>query len=124
MKAMSSIERFNQIQVRTAAIWCRVSTSDQRELSLDSQEDAVRKVLEEQGYHVPPEYVFKVDWSSLDLMSCPEFQQLRRLVANGSITAAGTLDRDRLQAQGLQRLIFLTECRDLGVPLDPSQKEI
>ena len=114
---MSSIGRFNQIQVRTAAIWCRVSTSDQRELSLDSQEDAVRKVLEEQGYHVPPEYVFKVDWSSLDLMSCPEFQRLRQLVANGSINAVGTLDRDRLQAQGLQRLIFLAECRDQSVPL-------
>ena len=117
MKAMSSIGRFNQIVVWIAAIWCRVSTSDQRELSLDSQEDAVRKVLEEQGYRVPPEYVLKVDWSSLDLMSCPEFEQLRRLVANGRIDAVGTLDRDRLQAQGLQRLIFLAECRDLSVPL-------
>ena len=28
-----------------------------------------------------------------------------------------TLDRDRLQAQGLQRLIFLSECRDRGVPI-------
>ena len=29
-----------------AAIWCRVSTHDQRELSLDSQEIAVRRILE------------------------------------------------------------------------------
>jgi DNA invertase Pin-like site-specific DNA recombinase len=102
---------------KIAAIWCRVSTSDQRELSLDSQEVAVRKALENQGYQIPPDYVLKVDWSSLDLMSCPEFQQLRRWVADGSVNAVGTLDRDRLQAQGLQRLIFLSECRDLGVPM-------
>ena len=62
---------------KVAAIWCRVSTSDQREMSLDSQEEAVRKVLDEQGLEAPPRYVLKVDWTSLDLMPCPQFQQLR-----------------------------------------------
>jgi len=56
---------------KAAAIWCRVSTHDQRELSLDSQEVAVQKVLEAQGYQAPPQYVLKVDWTSLDLMGCP-----------------------------------------------------
>jgi site-specific DNA recombinase len=100
---------------KIAAPWCRVSTHDQRELSLESQELAVRKVLEAQGYETPPEYVLKVDWTSLDLMSCPEFQQLRRWIVDGTIQAVGTFDRDRLQAQGLQRLIFLSECQDRGV---------
>jgi hypothetical protein len=50
-------------------------------------------------------------------MSCPEFQQLRRWIADGTVAAVGTLDRDRLQAQGLQRLIFLGECKDRGVPI-------
>ena len=100
-----------------AATWCRVSTHDQREMSLDSQEDAVRKALEAQRYTAPPQYVLKVDWSSLDLMSCPEFQQLRRWITDGAIQAVGTLDRDRLQAQGLQRLIFLLECKDHGVEI-------
>ena len=63
---------------KVAANWCRVSTDGQRELSLDSQESAVRKVLEAQGYETPPQYTLTVDGSSLDLMSCPEFQQLRR----------------------------------------------
>ncbi len=102
---------------KVAATWCRVSTHDQRELSLDSQEIAVRQVLEAQGYHVPDLFVVKVDWSSLDLMSCPEFQQLRRWIADGTVQAVGTLDRDRLQAQGLQRLIFLSECKDRGVQI-------
>ena len=68
------------------------------ELSLDSQEVAVRKVLESQGYESPVQYVLKVDWSNFDLMSCPEFQQLRRWIADGTVQAVGTLDRDRLQA--------------------------
>lgn len=65
-------------ELRTAAIFCRVSTRDQGELSLDSQELAVRRVLTKQGFHCPPHYVVKVDWTSLDLMSCPQFQELRR----------------------------------------------
>ena len=102
---------------KIAVVWCRVSTSGQMELSLDSQENAVRKVLASQGYESPVQYVLKVDWSSLDLMSCPEFQQLRRWIDDGTVQAVGTLDRDRLQAQGLQRLIFLAECREQGVQL-------
>ena len=81
---------------KVGATWCRVSTHDQRELSLDSQEIEARKALESQGYEAPPQYVLKVDWSSLDLMSCPEFQQLRRWIAEGTVQAVGTLDRDRL----------------------------
>ena len=98
-----------------AAIWCRVSTHDQRELSLDSQEAAVRRIVEAQGYETPPQYMVKVDWTSLDLMACPEFQKLRRWIAEGEVQAVGVLDRDRLQAQGLQRLIFLSECQGHGV---------
>ena len=104
-----------------AAIWCRVSTHDQRELSLESQEIAVKKVLTAQGYDVPPEYVLQVDWTSIDLMSCPKFQQLRRWIADGTVQAVGTVDRDRLQAQGLQRLVFLSECKDNGVEIITAQ---
>ena len=80
-----------------AAIWCRVSTHDQRELSLDAQEGVVQRVLEGMGLVVPPEYVLKVDWTSLDLMACPQFQQLRRWIASGEIRALGVVDRDRPQ---------------------------
>ena len=103
--------------IKVAAIWCRVSTNSQTELSLDSQELAVRKAVESQGYEVREKYVLKSDWSSMDLMSSPEFQQLRRWIADGTIDAVGTLDRDRLQAQGLQRLIFLSECKDQSVQI-------
>ena len=96
-------------------IWARVSTFDQRELSLDAQEEAVRRTLEAEGYEVPNWAVLKVDWTSLDLMSCPAFQELRKWIAQGKVKAVGTLDRDRLQAQGLQRLVFLSECQERQV---------
>jgi len=54
-----------------AAIWCRVSTSDQRELSLDAQEKAVRQALAQAGFETPSKYLLKVDWTSLDLMAFP-----------------------------------------------------
>ncbi len=104
-----------------AAIWCRVSTNDQRELSLDSQEATVRKALAAQGYQALPQYVLKIDWSSLDLMACPEFQKLRQWIARNEVQALGVLDRDRLQAQGLQRLIFLSECHDHNVRVITAQ---
>jgi len=40
-----------------AAIWCRVSTSDQRELSLDAQENAVRQALAQAGFETPSKYL-------------------------------------------------------------------
>ncbi len=122
MKTMNNYARTNSSPGRVAAIWCRVSTDGQRELSLDSQEAAVRKVLEAQGYETPPDNILKVDWSSLDLMSCPEFQMLRGWIADGKVQAVGTLDRDRLQAQGLQRLIFLSDCRDYSVQIITVQR--
>lgn len=106
---------------KIAAIWCRVSTHGQRELSLDSQELAVRRALEARGYLVPPDYVFKIEWTSLDLMACPEFQTLRQWISQDKVQAIGTLDRDRFQAQGLQRLLFLSECQERGVQVIVAQ---
>jgi len=103
--------------MKTAAIFARVSTTGQRELSLDTQVDRTSSRLQSQGYHVSPEHIFKVDWTSLDLFNCPEFQMLRKWVLNKEIAALGILDRDRLNAQGLQRLTFLAECKDAGVEL-------
>ena len=106
---------------KVAAIWCRVSTHDQRELSLDAQEEAVRQALANKGFHAPSQFVLKVDWTSLDLMACPQFQLLRQWISAGEIGALGVLDRDRLQAQGLQRLVFLSDCQDQGVEVINAQ---
>ena len=109
------------IKSGVAAIWCRVSTHDQRELSFDAQEEAVRQALARAGFETAPKYLLKVDWTSLDLTACPQFQLLRKWILSGEVDALGVLDRDRLQAQGLQRLVFLAECREQGVQVITAQ---
>lgn len=101
--------------MKAAAIWARVSTHDQRELSLDSQIDRAKSKLESLGYSVPPDFIFTMDWASQELSSCPQFHDLCRLVKERRIEAVGVFDRDRLNAQGLERLVFLSECRQAEV---------
>ena len=98
-----------------AAIWARVSTEPQQ--TLDSQAARSKAELEKRGYVVPPERVIKVDWTSLDLSNCPQFQELRGWIQRKEIAALGIFDRDRLNAIGLQRLIFISECKDNNVEL-------
>ncbi len=98
-----------------AGVWARVSTDIQQ--SLDSQVARAKAELEKRGYVVPPERILKVDWTSLDLEHCPQFQLLRGWIQRKEIAALGVFDRDRLNAIGLQRLLFLSDCKDKGVEL-------
>jgi len=100
---------------KIAAVWARVSTEPQQ--SLDSQVARAKSELEKQGYIIAPERILKVDWTSLDLFHCPQFQELRGWIQRKEINALGILDRDRLNAIGLQRLVFLSECKEQGVAL-------
>lgn len=98
---------------RTAAIWARVSSKGQEELSPEGQAERVKGTLEKLCY--VPQYIFTVTWTSTNLKSCPEFQELQRLIRNRKIQAVGMLDRDRIEADGLQRLNFLATCKEHGV---------
>ncbi|MBI4283437.1 MAG: recombinase family protein [Chloroflexi bacterium] len=98
-----------------AGIWARVSTEPQQ--SLDSQVARAKSELEKKGYTVPPERILKVDWTSLDLANCPQFKELRGWIQRKEIAALGIFDRDRLNAVGLQRLIFLSDCKEKNVEL-------
>lgn len=108
-------DRSVNVKVKPAAIWARVSTQNQAETSLPNQASRCKEKLEQAGYSVI--HTFQVDWTSIDLYSCPQFQQLRELIRNREIEALAILDRDRLEAKGLQRLLFLSECKDAGVEL-------
>lgn len=101
--------------MKTAAIWARVSSIGQAELSPDGQIERVKTKLDEMGYFVLPDNIIKTVWTSTDLRPCPEFQKLLSLIHNHKIQAVGMLDRDRIEASGLQRLNFLAECKENGV---------
>lgn len=113
--SLAVAEPITSVQVKPGAIWARVSTSSQMETSLPSQVSRCKEKAKEAGYAVT--HTFQADWTSLDLYSCREFQQLCSLIRNGEIQALAVLDRDRLEAKGLQRLIFLSELKEAGVEL-------
>ena len=55
--------------MKTAAIYCRVSTdSQEREgTSLETQSQQALAKAKSLGWHVPPEYLIKEDWTGKDL---------------------------------------------------------
>ncbi|MFC2062676.1 recombinase family protein [Chloroflexota bacterium] len=98
---------------KPAAIWTRVSTSGQAETSLPSQVSRCEAKAKELGYVVTR--TFTVDHSSMDLFNSPDFQELRKAIRAREIAGVIVFDRDRLEAKGLQRLVFLSECKEAGV---------
>jgi len=96
---------------KIAAIWARVSSMGQAEMSPEGQIERVRNKLESLGYVIPPEYIIKVIWTSTDLEPCLEYQELKRLIRTNQINAVGFLDRDRLSATRLTRAMFFSECK-------------
>ncbi len=101
---------------KIAAIWARVSTSEQT--SLPDQVARAKEKLEEKGYTVPQDRILAVEWTSLDLFNCPPFLRLAGWVKRKEIQGMGMLDRDRLHSDPpYQRLAFLAECRQSGVEI-------
>ncbi len=100
---------------KVAAIWARVSSPGQSDLSPDGQAERVKSKLESLGYEI--RYTIKAIWTSTDLKPCPQFQQLRTLIRKKEIQAVGMLDRDRIEANGLQRLNFIADCKENGVEI-------
>ncbi len=100
---------------KIAAIWARVSTPEQ--MSLESQVSQAKEKLENAGYIVPADRILSVDWTSPELSSCPDFQKLHGWIQRREIQALGIFDRDRLECEGIQRLVFLSICKEAGVEI-------
>src|SRR5438105_2060659 len=84
-------------QQRVAAVYCRVSTTDQKDegTSLDTQRDACLAHAQQLGYDVPPELIFLEDWPGTTL-DRPLLDQLRKLVRERTTSAVIVYVADRL----------------------------
>lgn len=100
---------------RTAAIWARVSSPGQRDLSLDSQIAEVKPWLESQGYIVPDNRIIRAVWTSLDVLSCPDAQVLLDWIRKGEIAALGIYHGDRLSGKPSHKALLLEQCHKYGV---------
>ncbi len=107
-----------------AAIWWRVSTGDQLELSPQTQVSDARTLLNSEGFIVPDEFVLGADWSSPEIMKCPEYQQLFRLVDQRRTHAIGVYNPDRLAARPADRLFLRAMCEKSGISVHSVYGEI
>jgi hypothetical protein len=101
--------------LKPAAIWARVSTKGQKEISPDTQILQCQTLLKSKGYIAIK--IFSIDFCSLDLSISREFQELQRMILNHEIDAVACYDRDRLMADGVDRLLFLSQLKEADVEL-------
>ena len=57
---------------RIAAIWWRVSTRAQTDLSPETQINESRALLESKGYEAPEQFITGAVWHSMDTLECPQ----------------------------------------------------
>ena len=105
----------NGTQTRTAVVWWRVSTEDQRETSSETQIAEARTLAETEGYTIPQEYILGTDWHSLSVWESPPMERLKELIREGSIQAIFMYDPDRGPSKPFHRLHFRALCEKLRV---------
>lgn len=110
-----------EVTTKTGAIWARVSTDKQSETSIPGQIERCRKKAGSMGYIIPEKFIISTDRTSLQLKDDPKFQELYDLIIKRKIQALFVLDRDRLQAEPLERLTFMSICKENGVTIIPTQ---
>ena len=57
----------SKVDRKTACVWWRVSTEDQREISPETQTREALALAKSDGFHVPREYILGTDWGSLSV---------------------------------------------------------
>jgi site-specific DNA recombinase len=98
-----------------AAVWWRVSTESQTDISPQTQIHEAQEMAEGDGYHVPPEHITGCDWYSLSVWDSPAMAELKALVRSGEIHAVYLYDADRAPSKPAHRLLFRALCEDNGV---------
>ena len=110
--------------MKTAAIWWRVSTDDQKEISPDTQTGAARDLAEQDGYTIPPENIIGTDWGSLSVWDSPEMNRLKALIRDQAITAVFMYDADRGPSKPVHRVLLRALCEENGVTIRCCHGEI
>jgi site-specific DNA recombinase len=107
------------VGTKRAAIYCRVSTTGQREdgTSLDTQLEACRDHGAGLGYAVPPDFLFSEDWPGTTL-DRPRLDEVRRLAQERAISAVICYATDRLSRDPIQLAILAQELEQRGCKLE------
>ena len=100
-----------------AAIYCRVSTSQQEDgTSLETQQIRCRLAAEKMGYEVPSEFIWAEQWTAVDLER-PMLDLVRQSARAGLIDALFVYTPDRLSREPVHLLMLLDEFQKSSVKL-------
>lgn len=104
--------------MKTAAVYLRVSTKQQREdgSSLASQAEQCLALARAEGYEVPDGYICQEDWPGTELAR-PELDRVRELVRQRLIVALIAYSTDRLSRSPIHVGLIAEECQKNGVKL-------
>ena len=100
---------------RVAAIYARVSTTDQADkgYSLPTQIEACQTLAQREGYTVPDSHIFQDDYTGTSL-NRPQFTHLRDLVQQRLIQGVIVHDYDRLSRKLAHQLLLSDEFEQAG----------
>lgn len=118
----TNLEQFTV--VKRAILYARVSTDEQARTgtSIDNQIEKGLKYAEAVGLHVPPEFIFREDYTG-KVLDRPELNKVRALFKAGAADALIVYKPNRLDRSewGLNLLILLQEIKSLGIELHYSE---
>ncbi|HLG90596.1 MAG TPA: recombinase family protein [Candidatus Saccharimonadales bacterium] len=121
-ESKTTLEQFTVVE--RAIIYARVSTDEQAEsgTSIDNQVDKSLAYAAANNLYVPPEFIFKEDYSGKPL-DRPELNKVRDMLRAGMADNLIVYKTNRLDRSewGLNLLILLQEFKQLGVSLHYSQ---
>ena len=101
--------------MKTAAIYTRVSSDQQKEnKTIESQVEALFEFADQNGYIVPEEYVFKDEGYSGAVLVRPGLEKVRDLSAEGQIHGVLVYSPDRLSRNYAYQVVLLDEFTSCG----------
>lgn len=101
--------------LKTAALYARVSTEKQeKEETVESQLDVLRRAARDRGSDVPPEYVFVDEGYSGARLDRPGLDRLRDLAAEGAFDEILVYSPDRLARQYAYQVVVCEELKRAG----------
>ena len=102
--------------MKTAAIYARVSSDQQKEeKTIASQTAALREFAQSEGYSVPAEWIFEDEGYSGANLVRPGLERVRDLAAEGQIQAVLVLAPDRLSRKYAYQVLLIEELARHGV---------
>ncbi len=89
---------------KVGAILFPTSTSDQLEISPDTQIRESMAMADREGCYIPSDYVIGCDWASETFWDSPTMERLKELIRSGAIIGVFQYDADRGPSKPVHRL--------------------